>query len=159
MFRRTQTVKKTHPMTSFLIRWLVNISALLLVTGIVPGIYVDKWQTAAVAALVLGLLNAFLRPLLLRLTLPINILSLGILTLVINAALFYLASELVQGFHIVSFSSAFFGALLFSMISFFLNLFVNPPPVKININTAKKSDRRRPPKDDVIDVEGKVVDR
>ena len=146
-------------MTAFLIKWLVNISALLLVTGIIPGIYVDTWQTAAVAALVLGLLNAFLRPLLLRLTLPINILSLGILTLVINAALFYLASELVTGFHIVNFSSAFFGALIFSIISFILSLFINPSPVKVTMNAAGRTNRRKPPKDNVIDVEGKVVGR
>jgi putative membrane protein len=146
-------------MAAMLIKWLINTSALLLVTGIIPGIYVDKWQTAAVAALVLGLLNTFLRPLLLLLTLPFNILSLGILTLVINAALFYLASELVKGFHIADFSSAFFGALLFSIISFFLNLFVNPPSVKVKMNTAGKTNRRRPPKDDIIDVEGKVVGR
>jgi putative membrane protein len=145
-------------MTAFLIKWLVNISALLLVTGIVPGIYVDKWQTAAVAALVLGLLNAFLRPLLLLLTLPFNILSLGILTLVINAALFYLASELVKGFHIANFTSAFFGALLFSIISFILGLFINPSPIKPAMNAAEKTKHRNPPKNDVIDVEGNVVD-
>jgi putative membrane protein len=148
-----------NSMAAFLIKWLVNISALLLVTGIVPGIYVDKWQTAAAAALVLGLLNAFLRPLLLLLTLPFNILSLGILTLVINAALFYLAAELVNGFHIASFTSAFFGALLFSIISFILSLFITPSPVKVTMNAAGKTNRRKPPKDGVIDIEGNVVDR
>jgi putative membrane protein len=145
-------------MATFFIKWLVNISALLLVTGFVPGIYVDKWQTAVIAGLVLGLLNAFLRPLLLLLTLPLNILSLGLLTLVINGALFYLASKLVEGFHITGFASAFFGALLFSIISFLLNLFINPRPVhlKMNISAGRRRDRK-PPKGTVIDVEGKVV--
>ena len=143
-------------MTALIIKWLINISALLLVTAFVPGIYVDKWQTAVIAALVLGLLNAFLRPLLILLTLPLNILSLGILTLVINAAMFYLASQLVKGFHIVNFTSAFFGALFFSISSFLLNLFVNPS-VNAKVNVSGNTSRPKAGRNDVIDVEGKVV--
>lgn len=113
-------------MKAFLIKWLVNITALVAVASFVPGISADKWQTVAVAALALGLINAFLRPLIIRLTLPLNILSFGLFTFLINASFFYLVSRIVPGFEVVDFRSAFWGALLFSFISFILNVFLGP---------------------------------
>lgn len=111
-------------MKSFLIKWIVNIVALVTVVSIIPGISVDRWQTAVFAALVLGLANAFFRPLVILFTLPLNILSLGLFTLIINGFLFYLVSKLVVGFTVGSFWSAFWGALFFSVVSFLLNLFI-----------------------------------
>src|SRR5690349_2888767 len=87
-------------MVSFLIRWIVTAVAVLVAAQIVTGVHYDNFAALAVTALVLGILNAFLRPLLLIITLPFNILSFGILTLFINALLFWLAGNLVQGFHV-----------------------------------------------------------
>jgi putative membrane protein len=105
-----------------LIRWIVNITALLVVAHIVSGIALDNWVTVFVAAVVLGLLNTFLRPLLILLTLPVTVLSLGLFTLFINAFLFYLASHMVSGFQVSGFGQAFIGALVFSIVNFLLNL-------------------------------------
>lgn len=110
-------------MVAFLIRWLVTTVAVLVAAHIVPGVdYHGNYVALAVTALVLGILNAFLRPLLLILTLPLNILTLGILTLFINAFLFWLAGRMVDGFTVERFFwSAVFGALIVSIVSFFLN--------------------------------------
>jgi len=111
-------------MKQLVIRWIINSTALLVVAHLVSGVALDNWVTVFVAALVLGLLNAFLRPVLIFLTLPVTILSLGLFTLVINAFLFYLASHLVRGFHVAGFGQAFVAALVFSIVSFLLNLFI-----------------------------------
>jgi len=113
-------------MKGFFVRWLLHGVSLVVVVNIISGIRVDSWQALAVAALVLGLLNAFLRPLLLLFTLPINVLTLGLFTLFINAGLFSLASWLVTGFFVAGFWNAFFGALAFSITSGLLNLIFNP---------------------------------
>lgn len=113
-------------MKPILLKWLVNTLALFVVVNVVSGISVERWQTLLVGALVLGLLNAFLRPVLLLLTLPVNILTLGLFTLVLNGLIFYLAAWLVKGFNVTGFWSAFVAALVFSVISFLLNLLINP---------------------------------
>jgi putative membrane protein len=107
-------------MKGFLLRWLLNGIALLLVVNIVPGVRVAQWETLAVAAL--GLLNAFLRPILLLLTLPVTVLTLGLFALVVNGVIFYLASALVAGFTVTGFGSAFLGALAFSILSSLLGM-------------------------------------
>lgn len=111
-------------MKELLIKWIVNSTALLVVVHIVSGVTVDNWVTVFVAALVLGLLNAFLRPILVLLTLPVTVLTLGLFTLFINAFLFYLAAYLVRGFQVAGFWQAFVAALVFSIVSFLLNLLV-----------------------------------
>ncbi|MGA2091370.1 MAG: phage holin family protein [Endomicrobiales bacterium] len=108
-------------MKKFFIRWFINSIALMLVASLIPGITVSDWRSLFVAALVWGLLNAFLRPLILMVTLPITILSLGIFTFFINAFLFYLVSKLVPGFIVGGFWCAFWGALLMSILNLFLN--------------------------------------
>jgi len=113
-------------MKEFLIKLIINTVTLIIVVKIIPGIKVDRWQTAVFSALMLGLVNAFLRPLVIFFTLPLNILSLGLFTLVINAFMFYLVSKLVPGFTVNGFWNAFWGALFFSIISFLLSLFINP---------------------------------
>jgi putative membrane protein len=107
-----------------LLKWLVNSMALFVVVNVVAGISVERWQTLLVGALTLGLLNAFFRPILLLLTLPINLLTLGLFTLVINGLTFYLAAWLIKGFYVAGFWSAFVAALVFSIVSFLLNLLV-----------------------------------
>jgi putative membrane protein len=111
-------------MKNLLVRWIVNSTALLVVVHLVSGVEFDNWPTVFVAALVLGLLNAFLRPVLLILTFPVTVLTLGLFTLVINAFLFYLAAHLVRGFHVAGFWQAFVASLVFSIVSVLLNLFV-----------------------------------
>jgi putative membrane protein len=111
-------------MRRFVVSWIVNSTALLVVVHLVSGISVDRWQTTFIAALVIGLFNAVLRPVLIFLTLPLTVLTLGLFTLVINGFLFYLASYVVSGFDVMSFWSAFRGAFLFSIVAFFLNLIV-----------------------------------
>ena len=115
-----------------LIKWIVNSTALLVVAHLVSGVVIDDWMTVFVAALVLGFLNAFLRPVLIFLTLPVSVLSLGLFTLFINAFLFSLAAHLVRGFHVTGYWQAFLAALVFSVVSFLLNLLLGAErsPVK-----------------------------
>ncbi|MBI1922016.1 MAG: phage holin family protein [Geobacter sp.] len=97
---------------TFLLNWLISALAIIITAYLLPGVRVSGFFAALVTALVLGLINAFIRPVLLLLTLPINILTLGLLTLVINALLIMLASAIVRGFSV----SGFWWALLFSLV-------------------------------------------
>lgn len=111
-------------MIHFLARWGINALSIFIVAHIVKGIEVPSTYVVLVVALVLGIINAFLRPLIILITLPINILTLGVFTLFINGALFYLVSKIVKGFVITGFWPAFWGYILFSIISFLLSLLV-----------------------------------
>ena len=111
-------------MKGFLLRWCINTIRLFAVVHIVSGITLSTWMTTIVAALVLGLLNAFLKPLLLLLTLPVNLVTLGLFTFVLNGFLFYIASFLVKGFVIADYWHAFLGALVFSIISLLISLLI-----------------------------------
>lgn len=108
----------------FIAHTLVTALALLLVTYIVPGIEVTGLYPALIAALVLGLLNAIVRPILIFFTLPITILTLGIFIFVINAAIFFFVASFVDGFVVSGFLSALFGSILTSLISAIVNKFV-----------------------------------
>ena len=141
-------------MAGFIIRWFANIISLFAVEKFVPGIDVDNSRTLVIAALVLGLVNAVLRPFILLLTLPLNVISLGLLTFFINALLFYSVSKIVPGFHVADYWSAFWGALAFSVVSFLLNLFINPRG-RINVSYYHGPGGRTKRRDNVIDVEGR----
>jgi putative membrane protein len=110
-------------MLRFLFHMVAIAAALWVATLVVPGVEVSSWGVLAVAALVLGLVNALVRPLLTLLTLPITILTLGLFYLVVNGLCFALAAFLVPGFHIGGFLSAIFGALVVSVVSWFVGLF------------------------------------
>jgi putative membrane protein len=97
--------------------WLINAISLLLVTHLLPGIAVRDLTTALVVALALGLVNAILRPILLILTLPVNILTLGLFTLVVNGFCFWLVAEVIRGFHVSGLWSAIIGAMVYSLVS------------------------------------------
>jgi len=112
-------------MRGILIKWVINSLAILIVTYIVKGIEIASPITAIVAAFVLGIINAFLRPFIILITLPINIFTLGVFTFFINGFLFYMVSKIVKGFIISGFWPAFFGSLLFSTISFLSSLLIN----------------------------------
>jgi putative membrane protein len=109
-------------MTRLFLTWILNAFALFFVMKLVPGIQIDRFADLLIATLVLGLLNAFLRPLVILLTLPVTILTLGLFTLVINGVMFSMAAWLVPGFHVTGFGAAFLAALLFSIFSFVLNM-------------------------------------
>ena len=113
-------------MTRLILRWILNACALFLVMKLVPGIRIDQFSALLVGALVLGLLNAFLRPIIILLTLPVTLLTLGLFTLVVNGFIFYLAAHLVDGFRVAGFGTAFVAALVFSLFSFILNLIFQP---------------------------------
>jgi len=104
-----------------LLRWLFSACTLLLVAYYVPGIAVTSVYAALIAALILGLINALIRPLVVLLTLPVNILTLGLFTLVINALMFWLASTIVKGFFVSGFWPAFWGALIMWLTGWFFN--------------------------------------
>ena len=100
-----------------LIRWVINALALLALPYLFTSIEVRGFGAALLAALVIGLLNALIRPVLFLLTLPINILTLGLFTFVINAFLFWLAAHALEGFAVAGFWPAFWGAIVYSLIS------------------------------------------
>ncbi|HET6265586.1 MAG TPA: phage holin family protein [Usitatibacter sp.] len=104
-------------MLSLLARWLLNAAALLLVAYLYPGVSVETFFAAMIAALVLGLINAVVRPILVLLTLPVTILTLGLFLFVINALLFWLVAEIVQGFRVTGFVDALVGSILYSLIT------------------------------------------
>ena len=106
----------------FLLRWFTNALLVILVAYVVPGITVASFWTALLVALILGILNAIVRPILIILTLPITLLTLGLFTLVINGALFWLVSTVVKGFNVESFWAAFLGAAVLWVFSFFTNV-------------------------------------
>jgi putative membrane protein len=104
-------------MITLLARWILNAAALLLVAYLYPGVSVENFFAAAVAALVLGLINAVVRPILVILTFPVTLLTLGLFLFVINALLFWLAAELVSGFTVTGFMGALIGSILYSVIT------------------------------------------
>jgi putative membrane protein len=104
-------------MIYLLARWAVNAAALLLVAYLYPGVTIESFFAALIAALVLGLVNAVIRPILIILTLPATLLTLGLFIFVINALLFWFVAEIVQGFRVTGFGAALLGSILYSVIT------------------------------------------
>ena len=100
-----------------LLVWILNAVALLIVAYILPGITVASFGSALIAALVLGLLNAVVKPLLILLTLPLTIVTLGLFLLVLNALVFWLAGSILKGFQVEGFWWAVIGAIVYSIVS------------------------------------------
>jgi len=119
-------------MLGIIIRWILNALILYMIPSIVPGFHINSFYTAPIAILFLGIINALIKPLLILLTLPINILTLGIFTLFINGFLFWITSTVIKGFLVDGFWPAFWAALVFSIISMFLSWLdrkLTPEPV------------------------------
>lgn len=112
-------------MSGLFMRWLILTAAIMVSAYLFPGLEVSGFGTALFAALVLGILNAFFRPILLVLTLPINILSLGLFTFVINAFLLMMTSGVIGGLQVDGFGSALLGSLIISLVSWGLSTFIN----------------------------------
>ena len=104
------------------LRWLLLAAALLLVAHFYAGVQVVGFGTALIAALVIGLLNALLRPVLVLLTLPVTLLTLGLFLFVINALMFYAAASLLNGFGVTGFGAALIGSLLYSACSLVIDV-------------------------------------
>lgn len=104
--------------------WLINTVALFAVPYLMQSVRVDSFGAALIAALVLGLVNALIRPLLVLLTLPVTLLTLGLFIFVINGLMFWAVSQMVSGFHVAGFWSAVGGALLYSIISWLLSALI-----------------------------------
>jgi putative membrane protein len=117
-----------------LVKFAVNALALLVAAQIFHKIWFDNQQATIIAAVVLALVNTYLRPLVVILTLPINILTLGLFTLVINGLMLELVSWLIPAFHVEGFWTAVGGALVISVVSCLLNLLLQPERVQVRIH-------------------------
>jgi len=111
-------------MNGIFLRWLILTVAIIVTSYLLGGIHVSNFFSAFFAAAILGILNAFFRPLLLLLTLPLNVLTLGLFTFVINAIMLMMVSGIISGFEVHGFWSAVFGSLLISLISWLLTSFI-----------------------------------
>ena len=107
-----------------ILKWLLSAAALLAVAHLYSGVQVASFTSALVAALVIGLLNTLLRPVLVLLTLPVTIVTLGLFLFVINALMFWAAGGLLSGFHVAGFGAALLGSLIYSVFSVLIDFFV-----------------------------------
>ena len=111
-----------------LVAWLINALALFLLPYVFPWVTVDSMGAALIAALVLGLINALIRPILFLLTLPVTILTLGLFIFVINGLLFWWVGSFLEGFRVSGFWSGVFGAIVYSLITWAIAAIVLPSP-------------------------------
>ena len=146
-------------MPGILIRWLTTTAAIVATSYLLDGIQVSGFFPAIFAAAMLGILNAFFRPIALLLTLPINILSLGLFTFIINALMLKMASGVIPGFEVYGFWTAIFGSLLISVISWLLSAFISEKGTLSSINVKQGPDARTREQDDTIDLEHKGDNR
>lgn len=123
-------------MKQIIIKWIVLTAAIIITSYLNIGIAVDGLATAFFAAAVLGTLNVLLRPIALILTLPVNILSLGLFTFVINASMLIITSKLIHGFFVNGFFAAIIGSLFISFVSWIITLFTGE---KISVTTEKNN--------------------
>ena len=107
-----------------IVRWLLLAAALLLVQRVYSGVSVDSYTAALIAALVLGLFNTLVRPLLVLLTLPVTLLTLGLFLFVINALMFWAAASVLDGFNVGGFSAALIGSLIYSLCGMVIDVAV-----------------------------------
>lgn len=139
----------------FLQGWAVNTLAVLLADLLLPGIHAEQWQDLVFAALLLGLLNAFVRPLLMLVALPLLILTLGLFMLVINALLLMLVSTIVHGFEVETFWWALLGSLIISLVSIILNTLTGSGKARIQV---RRFGRQQRPRGRGDDGDGPVID-
>lgn len=146
-------------MPGILIRWLTTTAAIVATAYLLDGIQISGFLSAVFAAAMLGILNAFFRPIALLFTLPINILSLGLFTFIINALMLKMASGLIPGFGVYGFWTAIFGSFLISVISWLLNAFINEQGSLSSISQKQEPDARVREQKDTIDLEHKGDNR
>lgn len=127
-------------MKGFFLRWLISALSLLLVGYTIPGIVVDGFFYALVAAAFLGICNAVVRPIIIILTLPLTILTLGFFIFVVNALMLVLVSAIIKGFHVTGFWSAFWGAIFLTLLSWLSSWFINTKGRKDYVEMQRSSD-------------------
>jgi putative membrane protein len=142
------------PLKEFIQRWTITTVAVLVATHIVPGIDYRTWQGLLVATLVLGLLSAFVKPVLMVLSLPLVVATLGLFTLVINAVLLYVVGQLLKDFRVETFGAAFWGGLIISIVTLVLNSITKTGSSRIEVRRRKQSG----PPDRPDDSGGPVID-
>jgi putative membrane protein len=106
------------------LKWLILTAAITIAAYLLEGIHVDGFLSAFLTAAILGILNTFFKPILLLLTLPINILTLGLFTFIINALMLKMASGVISGFRVESFWAAVLGSLVISVVSWVLSALI-----------------------------------
>jgi putative membrane protein len=136
----------------FIQNWMVNTFGVLIAVALVPGIDYDSVLALLLASLLLGVLNAAVRPFLLVLALPLVLVTLGLFIIVINAGLLYLVSGLVPGFRVESFGSSLLGALIIGLVAFLLNGLTGRNRFRVRVKT------HRPPRDPDDRGNGPVID-
>jgi putative membrane protein len=118
-----------------ILRWLINAAAVFVLPYLFSSIQVKDFYVALIVALLLGLINAVVRPILILLTLPVTILTLGLFIFVINALLFWFVASFVEGFHVGGFWSAFWGAIAYSLVSWAASaLVLGEPKVEARVD-------------------------
>lgn len=110
------------------LRWLISAASILFASRLIEGIHIDDITTALVAAGLIGIINLLIRPIIIILTLPINILTFGLFTFVINGSIFYLIGNSVKGMSVDSFWAALLGAFFVSLINGIAHLLIKPSP-------------------------------
>ncbi|MDU0810650.1 MAG: phage holin family protein [Burkholderia sp.] len=107
-----------------ILTWIINAFALLITTYLIPSIHIKSFGTALIVSMFLGLINIVIRPVLILFTLPITVITVGFFILVINALCFWIGAEILKGFDITGFFSAFFGSIFYSIISWGLSMII-----------------------------------
>lgn len=123
------------PMNAFLTRWIVTACAVFVTTKLSLGIRYDNVGSLLGAALLLGIVNALVRPVLLLLSLPLILVTLGFFILIVNALMLWLVAGVVPGFYVDSFGSAFFGAILIAIVSWLLSAFFKGSDGRVHVLT------------------------
>jgi putative membrane protein len=136
-------------MRHFVFRWIITTVAVMIASGFLPGVRYDNTVSLVTAALLLGILNAFVRPLLLILSAPIILLTLGLFILVVNGLMLLLVPSFVPGFHVDGFWSAFWGAIVIGIVSWCLSAFFRGSDGRVHVLTHHAQ---------VKQVQGRVVD-
>lgn len=130
-------------MKAFFIRWVMTTIAVLVAERVVPGIDYTNWQALLVASLMLGFANAFLKPILMLLSLPFLVLTFGFFTILINSLLLWIVGQVVHGFTVTGFWSAFWGSLVISVVTILLKIIQKE---RVVVQAARASSvSRRPP--------------
>ena len=134
----------------FVFRWIITTVAVMVASAFLPGMRYDSTGSLIAAALLLGILNAFVRPLLLILSAPLILLTLGLFILVVNGLMLMVVPAFVPGFHVDGFWSAFWGAIVIGLISWMLSAFCRGSDGRVHVQTNHAQSKR---------VQGRVIER
>ena len=147
--QRSDKLQKLPKMKHFVFRWAITTIAVMVASSIIHGIRYDTLAALIGAALLLGILNAFVRPILLILSVPLILLTLGFFILILNALMLFFVPSIVIGFHVDSFWSAFWGAIVVSIVSWILSAFFRGSDGRVHVLTHHTQIRR---------VQGRVIE-